>query len=208
MGNIAMRCLVHAAPTVRVMRTDGKIVEYDEPVLASKVMKQHADHLVVHCAPTERKNGASGQRRNKLTILRSDQMLELGQAYLLYPIPPQYRSSFLKSQCCTVSEDTEGDAVEEDGRLMKGSFRGLVMRLKIHRKQLLMLSKGARKVRDTREGGDPLLTPPPCHSFQTVESDSEDHSAVFDESGKRIHPANSENMTRVNSPADYISSQV
>ncbi|KAL3686737.1 hypothetical protein R1sor_013046 [Riccia sorocarpa] len=201
MGNLAMRCMIHAVPSVRVMRTDGKIVEYDEPVLASKVMKQHADHLVVHCAPAERKSGVPGQRRNKLTILRSDQMLELGQAYLLYPIPPQYRNSFMKSQCCTLSEDKEADSFEDDGGLVRGSFRGLAMRLKIHRKQLSMLTKGARKVGYTNEGADRLLTvSPPLPSFQTVESDSEDNSAVFDESGQRIRSASSEVIRRDHSP--------
>lgn len=210
MGNAAMKCMLNGAPTVRVMRTDGKIVEYDQPILASKVMKQHADHLVVHCTPGEKKGekklSSSGQRRSKLTIMRSDQMLVLGQAYLLYPIPPQYRSSLVKSQCCTLSADVKEDASEQEGRLVKGSFRSLAMRLRNQKKHLNMLTKGARKVGDANDGAALLKISPPTPSFQNLESDSEDFSATFDESGQRLHAAPVNDSAR-ESPSHPVSAQ-
>ncbi|KAG6556156.1 hypothetical protein Mapa_002097 [Marchantia paleacea] len=210
MGNAAMKCVLHGAPTVRIMRTDGKIVEYDQPILASKVMKQHADHLVVHCTPGEKKPSGSGQRRSKLTIMRSDQMLVLGQAYLLYPIPPQYRSSLVKSQCCTLSADVKEDASEQEGRLVKGSFRSLAMRLRNQKKHLNMLTKGAKKVGDANEGAAPLLKiSPPTPSFQMFNYSSRDtwesslHGFWFARGIRWSFPG----MNRTKRPVELVSPQ-
>ncbi|CAM6128810.1 unnamed protein product [Calypogeia fissa] len=89
MGNVVMKCCVGVA-VVRVMRPNGRIVDFDFPVTALEIMQQYPQHLVIHSNYIERDCSLEQQRR-KVTIVRPDTKLVPGHEYILYPIPPQYR---------------------------------------------------------------------------------------------------------------------
>jgi hypothetical protein len=82
-------CMVDQVHFVRVMRSDGEILEFEEPVIAKQLMKVYPGHLVVHCSPVTNKAGLG--ERSKVSMLRSDETLEPGQTYCLLKVPTTQR---------------------------------------------------------------------------------------------------------------------
>lgn len=80
-------CLVHQETSVRVMRGDGEVLEFDRPLQAKQLMKLYPGHLVVHCSEVSRTTGLGG--RSKVSMLQADETLHLGQTYCLLRVPSQ-----------------------------------------------------------------------------------------------------------------------
>lgn len=80
--------MVHQVTTVRVMHGDGEVMEFDQPVIAKQLMKAFPGHLVVHCTQVSRDNTELGMG-SKVSMLRADDILQLGQTYCLLRVPTQ-----------------------------------------------------------------------------------------------------------------------
>ncbi|CAM6108003.1 unnamed protein product [Calypogeia fissa] len=87
MGNAIYYCMVQRVTTVRVMRADGEVLEFDQPLIAKQLMKMYPGHLVVHCSQVSRSSGLA--QRSKVSMLRADDTLHLGQTYCLLRVPAQ-----------------------------------------------------------------------------------------------------------------------
>ncbi|CAM6112282.1 unnamed protein product [Calypogeia fissa] len=87
MGNAIYYCMVQQVTTVRVMRADGEVLEFDQPLIAKQLMKMYPGHLVVHCSQVSRTSGLA--QRSKVSMLRADDTLHLGQTYCLLRVPAQ-----------------------------------------------------------------------------------------------------------------------
>jgi hypothetical protein len=87
MGNTPLRCVSGAKVShIRVLLPDGNILYLDEPVEAVELMIEHINHMVVHCSNV--KPGSSDTGRT-MRIMPPSEMLELGQSYVVHPIPSQ-----------------------------------------------------------------------------------------------------------------------
>ncbi|KAG6543331.1 hypothetical protein Mapa_015245 [Marchantia paleacea] len=104
MGNTLM-CCAPGPKTVRIHQEKGKIMEFYSPILASKLMLQYPNHLIVYrCIngkPGTIKQSPSfnskaiGQNA-EVRVVRASTKLELGHAYFLVHIPEQYLARFSK----------------------------------------------------------------------------------------------------------------
>ncbi|BBN09382.1 hypothetical protein MPTK1_4g19320 [Marchantia polymorpha subsp. ruderalis] len=150
MGNAAI-CLV-GKRAVRVVRPDGKVEELDSRMKVSELMMQYPDYMVVHCSTS----GHSLGQRSKISIMNPEEKLVPGQAYVLYPIPAQYKQSFLKlpppeQNQSNSAASNEGKAKKRTRRRRRAStFQAVV-------ECLIRLLRGGPSDRPLNEGSSPLL---------------------------------------------------
>ncbi|KAL2631888.1 hypothetical protein R1flu_016574 [Riccia fluitans] len=159
MGNVAI-CLV-GKRTVRVVRPDGIVEELDYKVGVSELMQQYEGYMVVHCSSS---GNALGQR-SKISIMNPEEKLVPGEAYVLYPIPAQFRQSFNKYlspptpqhsgiQSNGSSANDEGE--DENSRKLKrrrkaSSLQAVVVCL------IRLLKRGSPSDTPLNDGSSPLL---------------------------------------------------
>jgi hypothetical protein len=104
--------MVQQMHTVRVMRSDGEVLEFDRSVVAKQLMKVYPGHLVVHCAHVSRASGIG--QRSKVTMLRADETLQLGQTYCLLRVPTQRGKNGLLSRSTSMkSIDLDNSSAQE-----------------------------------------------------------------------------------------------
>lgn len=92
MGNVT-QCMAGKLEA-RVLRPDGIIVEYNYPVQVALLMTLYPDYLVVQSStdPVE-----PGEKR-KIKIMEFEDRISLGQSYVMYPTPSQFKQRLQEAQ--------------------------------------------------------------------------------------------------------------
>ncbi|KAG6541722.1 hypothetical protein Mapa_016885 [Marchantia paleacea] len=103
MGNILAHCMLQPSGAIRVMKSDGEMIEFDNPIITKQLMKAYPGHLVVHCTTIARNQ--LGQR-SKVSLMRPEEILVNGQTYCLLRVPTQGgRPMFAKPPTGTVNSE-------------------------------------------------------------------------------------------------------
>ncbi|KAL3689946.1 hypothetical protein R1sor_016255 [Riccia sorocarpa] len=180
MGNVAI-CLV-GKKAVRVVRPDGVVEELDYKMEVSELMHQYDGYMVVHCSSS----GNSLGQRSKISIMSPEEKLVPGQAYVLYPIPAEFRQSFIKhlhpptttepdnsTQTNASPTEDENEKSQKMKRRKKApSMQGVIL-------CLTRFLKGGSRVND---GSSPLL------DSSSSNEESEDSSQTLGNNRERYHP--------------------
>lgn len=104
MGNTLM-CCAPGPKTVRIHQEKGKIMEFYSPILASKLMLEYPNHLIVYRCINGKPgtikqspsfNSKAVGQNAEVRVVRASTKLELGHAYFLVHIPEQYLARFSK----------------------------------------------------------------------------------------------------------------
>ncbi|CAM6100022.1 unnamed protein product [Calypogeia fissa] len=107
MGNVSQR-MGGKLSSVRVIQPDGIIVEYDYSIQVAMLMTLHPDYLVIHCSNAQSKAAmASRERGRQIKVMDPEDRLSLGESYILYPIPPQYKEMFTLAPVVQTEEAAE-----------------------------------------------------------------------------------------------------
>ncbi|KAL8113474.1 hypothetical protein AgCh_020694 [Apium graveolens] len=114
MGN----CLAQQDKLIQVMKTDGKILEYKQPLRVHQVLSEHAGHAISQTLPV-------------IQHLCPDANMHGGRLYYLVPLLEIEKKYY----------NTKEVAEKED-------IRGVRIKLVIRRQDLEMLSTGAVSVED------------------------------------------------------------
>ncbi|KAL2633123.1 hypothetical protein R1flu_004602 [Riccia fluitans] len=105
MGNRNTILCSPSPKNVRIYHEKGQVMEFQYPILASKLMKQYPNHVVVYRyedgKPTAIKSEPSPTSKadyhsTEIRVMRANSRLELGHAYFLVRIPEQYLYRFSK----------------------------------------------------------------------------------------------------------------
>lgn len=115
MGAIISNCMQQPETTVRVMRSDGETLEFDQAIVAKQLMKAHPGHLVVHCSQVSRTNGL--RPSSKVVMMRPDESLVLGQTYCLLRVPSQRANKGLQPKAQNSKAASDGDVYTNYYRL-------------------------------------------------------------------------------------------
>ncbi|CAM6082836.1 unnamed protein product [Calypogeia fissa] len=113
MGN-AFACLAGARTVVKVMLPDATIEKYDHAIQVAELASMYPNYAVVHCSTAK---PGRGQLR-AVIIMKMDEFLVPGQAYILYRIPKSFNhDSFKVSATDTMPQPhpCQASSVSESG---------------------------------------------------------------------------------------------
>ncbi|KAI6674084.1 hypothetical protein NL676_001990 [Syzygium grande] len=136
MGN----CLVLEEKVIKIVKTDGKILEYKSPLRARQVLSEFAaGHAISQTFPAT-------------AVLEPDSRLLCGHVYYIFPLDPSTTSKFTKTKNKKVRfADDDHKAVEEGGEIIKGGGSSSVVRIKVvisKRELAEMIARGGVSVED------------------------------------------------------------
>ncbi|PIA28257.1 hypothetical protein AQUCO_07200126v1 [Aquilegia coerulea] len=122
MGN----CLVHQDNIIKIMKMDGKILEYQSPLKVHQVLSEFTGHAISDTLPVHRHLCPE---------------MDLLQGHLYYLLPPPLPSKETIKSTMTVSNNTK-----EGGKQSNGGVRIKIVITKQELKE--MLAKGGLSIND------------------------------------------------------------
>ncbi|TKY53092.1 hypothetical protein E2542_SST24615 [Spatholobus suberectus] len=122
MGN----CLAQQEDVVRVMKSDGKILEYETPIEVHHVLKQFPGHAISESLPV-------------LHHLHPNARLLQGQLYYLVPLPQPPPKVSMKRVRFAEPEKVEGDVVRIKLVLSKQELKDMLQKGGISVNEVLSL---------------------------------------------------------------------
>ncbi|KAL3716056.1 hypothetical protein ACJRO7_007775 [Eucalyptus globulus] len=137
MGN----CLVLEEKVIKIVKTDGKILEYKSPLRARQVLSEFAaGHAISQTFPA-------------MAVLEPDSRLLCGRMYYIFPLDPSTTSKFAKTENKKKVRFADDDrkAVEEGEEITKGGGSSSVVRIKVvisKRELAELLARGGVSVKD------------------------------------------------------------
>ncbi|KAF8041890.1 hypothetical protein BT93_A0480 [Corymbia citriodora subsp. variegata] len=138
MGN----CLVLEEKVIKVVKTDGKILEYKSPLRARQVLSEFAaGHVISQMFPAT-------------AVLDPDARLLRGHVYYIFPLNPSTTPKFVKTKNARKVRfaDEDHKAVEESEEMIKGGeSSSSVVRIKVvisKRELAELIARGGFSVKD------------------------------------------------------------